>query len=164
MASLKDKITDILGKFLVALTALMVVNVTWQVLSRFLAQMKVIAQPSSFTDELAGFLLMWVGLLGASYASAKRLHLAIDLLVQKSSPENQLKLNTMINGFVALFALAVMVVGGINLCYMTLILAQTSPTLKIPMGYVYSVVPISGMLIIYYSLMNIVEDRANASA
>ncbi|WP_316931840.1 TRAP transporter small permease [Parabacteroides distasonis] len=49
----------------------------WQVLSRY-----ILVSPSSVTDELAGYLLIWVGLLGAAYVSGKNEHLAIDLLLQ----------------------------------------------------------------------------------
>ena len=52
-----------------------------------------------------------------------------------------------------LFALFVLVIGGIRLVNITLTLNQISPTLGIPMGYVYLVLPITGLLMIYYSLV-----------
>ncbi len=52
---------------LVALMSLMVVNVLWQVATRFLLN-----DPSSFTEEIARYLLIWVGLLGSAYAVGKR--------------------------------------------------------------------------------------------
>ena len=45
---------------LIFLMAFLVVDVLWQVLSRY-----ILVSPSSVTDELAGYLLIWVGLLGA---------------------------------------------------------------------------------------------------
>lgn len=66
---------------LITLTALLTLDVLWQVFSRL-----VLPSPSSFTDELARFLFMWVGLLGAAYAAGKRLHLAIDLLATRLGP------------------------------------------------------------------------------
>ena len=62
---------------LIFLMAFLVVDVLWQVLSRY-----ILVSPSSVTDELAGYLLIWVGLLGAAYVSGKNEHLAIDLLLQ----------------------------------------------------------------------------------
>lgn len=59
---------------LIFLMAFLVVDVLWQVLSRY-----ILVSPSSVTDELAGYLLIWVGLLGAAYVSGKNEHLAIDL-------------------------------------------------------------------------------------
>lgn len=51
---------------LIFLMAFLVVDVLWQVLSRY-----ILVSPSSVTDELAGYLLIWVGLLGAAYVSGK---------------------------------------------------------------------------------------------
>lgn len=49
---------------LMALLSVLVIDVLWQVASRY-----VLTAPSSMTDELAGYLLIWVGLLGAAYVS-----------------------------------------------------------------------------------------------
>ncbi len=48
-----------------------------------------------------------------------------------------------------------MVYGGWNA--VTLTMGQISPSLGIPMGYVYLSVPVSGVLIIVYSLINLIE-------
>ena len=64
----------------------MVLNVSWQVLTRYLAQFHIIDQASTATEELARFLLIWLGLLGASYATGQKMHLAIDLWLQRSDP------------------------------------------------------------------------------
>jgi hypothetical protein len=79
--TLRENIDKILEKFVAALMAILVVDVLWQVISRY-----VLSAPSSFTDELAGFLLIWVGLFGSAYVAGKNEHLAIDLLVQRSGP------------------------------------------------------------------------------
>ena len=130
----------------------MVLNVLWQVGSRF-----ILRSPSSFTYELARFLLIWVSLLGASYVTGKKMHLAIDILPSKLEGKKQRNLNVLINVLVALFAFFGMVWGGINLVYITLTLNQTSAALNVPLGYVYLVVPLSGIIIIYYSIMNLFE-------
>ncbi|HBX67752.1 MAG TPA: TRAP transporter small permease, partial [Balneolaceae bacterium] len=64
------KFNKCLEYFLATLMALMLISVCWQVLTRY-----VLATPSSFTDELARYLLIWIGTLGAAYTSGKRLHL-----------------------------------------------------------------------------------------
>jgi TRAP-type C4-dicarboxylate transport system permease small subunit len=145
------KTIDLLtSRLLMLLVALMVLNVLWQVASRYLTK-----TPSSFTDELAGFLLIWVGMLGAAYATGQRMHLAIDLLPRRSSPARQRGFNLVVNLLVCLFALAVMVVGGARLVFITLTLNQVSSALGLPLGYVYAIVPVSGLLIAYYSILNL---------
>ncbi len=147
---MREKIDKTLFWTLVLLMSLMVLNVLWQVASRYLFK-----SPSSFTDELARFLLMWVGLLGASYVAGKKMHLAIDILPSKMHGRKARNLNIFTNLVVALFSLAVLVWGGIKLVYITLKLEQTSAALNIPLGYVYLVLPLSGLLIIYYSIVNL---------
>ncbi|MTI39196.1 TRAP transporter small permease [Fulvivirga lutimaris] len=147
-------IDKILFWVLVSLMGLMVINVLWQVASRYLLQ-----SPSSFTDELSRFLLIWVGLLGAGYATGKKLHLAIDLLpTYLNGKQSGRKLNVVINILVGLFAILVLIWGGSNLVYITLILEQPSAALGIPLGYVYTVIPLSGVLTLYYSIHNLILD------
>ena len=72
MQKLTHIITKVLSIILIILMAVMVLDVTWQVFTRFLLK-----NPSGFTEELAGFLLIWIGLLGASYASVSYTHLTL---------------------------------------------------------------------------------------
>ena len=75
---LRKTIDKILAHFLVIIMAVMVVNVLWQVASRF-----IIGTPSSFTDELARYLMIWIGILGAAYVSGRNMHVAIDVLPRR---------------------------------------------------------------------------------
>lgn len=150
----RERLDSALYWILVILMGVMVLNVLWQVGSRF-----ILRSPSSFTDELARFLLIWISLLGASFVTGKKMHLAIDILPSKLEGKKQRNLNVLINVLVALFALFAMVWGGIKLVYITLTLNQTSAALNVPLGYVYLVVPLSGFIIIYYSIMNLTEKR-----
>ena len=146
----KSILDTILERVLVFIMAVMVINVLWQVGSRFLLQ-----SPSSFTDELARYLLIWLSILGASYVTGKRMHLSIDLLSQRIKPEKRAGLNAIIYSIVALFALLAMVVGGSRLVYVVSLLGQTSPALEVPLAAVYIVLPLGGIIIIYYSILNI---------
>lgn len=149
---IRKKIDKILGSALIIIMSAMVLNVLWQVFTRF-----VIGTPSSFTDELARYLMIWVGILGAAYAAGKDMHVAIDVLPQKFSKQTQEKLSVTVKMVVILFALAAMVVGGGRLVYVTYVLEQLSPALQIPLAYVYLVIPISGLLIVYYKITDILN-------
>lgn len=144
MRKLVDKCLE---RLLMGLMALLVVDVLWQVLSRY-----VLASPSSFTDELAGFLLIWVGLLGAAYVTGQEGHLAIDLLVRKADAAWQRRLRALSYLVIALFAVAVMIVGGSWLVYTRFNLGVTSASLQVNLGYVYLVLPLSGLLTAYYAI------------
>lgn len=144
MRKLVDKCLE---RLLMGLMALLVVDVLWQVLSRY-----VLASPSSFTDELAGFLLIWVGLLSAAYVTGQEGHLAIDLLVRKVDAAWQRRLRALSLLVIALFAVAVMIVGGSWLVYTRFYLGVTSASLQVNLGYVYMVLPLSGLLTAYYAI------------
>ena len=123
---------------LIFLMAFLVVDVLWQVLSRY-----ILVSPSSVTDELAGYLLIWVGLLGAAYVSGKNEHLAIDLLLQHMRPSRR-----------KLLRLFVLIVGGAWLVYTRFHLGVTSASLEINLGYVYLALPLGGLLTAYYAVDN----------
>ncbi|WP_421775281.1 TRAP transporter small permease [Gracilimonas sp.] len=136
--------------FLATLMALMLLSVCWQVLTRY-----VFTSPSSFTDELARYLLIWIGTLGAAYASGKRLHLAIDLFPSSLQGKSKYRLSVFLNVLIILFAFAVLVVGGSRLVYITYTLGQVSAAMQLPLAYVYTILPISGLLIVYYKIRDI---------
>lgn len=147
---LRNIIDKFLGSLVTLFMGLLVLNVLWQVASRF-----IIGQPSSFTDELAGFLLIWVGLLGAAYATGKKQHLAIDLVSKKMSEQQKKVHGTLINSLIILFAVVVLIIGGSNLVFITFYLNQISSALQLPIGYVYLVLPLSGVFICYYAVFDI---------
>jgi TRAP-type C4-dicarboxylate transport system permease small subunit len=152
MREFQHKLNRVLEVFLVFLMTVLVLDVLWQVFSRYL-----LSSPSSFTDELAGFLLIWVGVLGAAYVAGRKEHLAIDILIQRSPPARQRLLLYLIHSLIFLFALSVMVTGGVVLMYTRFILQVKSAALQLPLGYVYIVLPISGLIIMYYEVLHIVN-------
>ena len=141
-----------LGWVLVVIMAVSVVNVLWQVFTRF-----VLSDPSSYTEELARYLLIWIGLVGAAYASGRQMHLAIDLLARRLAGRWRRGLEIAIRVLIMGFAVAVLVVGGLRLVALTLSLGQTSAALRIPMGWVYLALPLSGSLIAWFSLRDVVR-------
>ena len=90
MKYIKNKLNQVLEFILIIVLGVMVLNVSWQVFSRY-----VLANPSSFTDELARYLMIWLGVMGTAYVSGKRLHVSIDffpsqlnLSLQKTMEKN----------------------------------------------------------------------------
>lgn len=147
---LKLKIDRIVAVVITVIMAVMVINVTWQVFSRY-----VIQSPSSFTDELSRYLLVWLGMLGAAYVAGQNGHLAIDILPQKLIGEPKRRLMILIHVLIMAFVLPVMVLGGGNLVYITYVLEQKSATLNLPLAYVYFIIPVSGILVLYYQFLEI---------
>ncbi len=148
--TLRKQIDLIVSKILIIIMSAMVLNVLWQVFSRY-----VLGSPSSFTDELARYLMIWLGVLGAAYVSGKDMHVAIDVLPSRLKPKEQQRLKRIVALLIILFSTTALVIGGSRLVYITYVLEQFSPALQLPLALVYLVLPISGLIIIYYKLFDL---------
>lgn len=151
---MKRKLDKVLGSVLVFLMISIVVAVLWQVFSRYVLQ-----SASSYTEEIARFLLIWIGILGAAYASGQQDHLAINILPPKLDEKNRIKLRVFINILVIAFSILALIIGGGNLVYVNFELGQSSAALGIPLGYVYLVLPLSGILIIIYKSIELANPK-----
>jgi TRAP-type C4-dicarboxylate transport system permease small subunit len=156
MTALRREIDRILALVVVSIMAILVITVLWQVFSRYF-----LPQPSPWTEETSRFLLIWVTMLGAAYLTGQHGHIAIDLVSGRLSPRGARNLQTFIRFTVLFFAFAAFCVGGANLIYITLSLGQSSAVLGIPLGYVYTVIPASGILIGFYTAHDLLVLRAS---
>lgn len=138
------------GTLIFAMVSILL-TVIWQVVSRY-----VLKDPASVTEELSRFILIWIGILGAAYAYRQNAHLGFNLVVERQSAAVKRVLLTLVEIIVIVFCVLVMLFGGSELVLLTLELEQISAALGIKMGLIYSVLPISGTLIIAYALVNIV--------
>lgn len=151
---MKKRLDRVLGSILVVLMAVMLLAVLWQVFSRY-----VMKSPSSVTEELARYLLIWIGILGAAYAAGQQQHLAINILETKLGSLGRKKLRIIINILIIFFCVTVLIIGGGNLVMVNLELGQYSAALGVPLYLVYTVVPISGILIIIYKINEIMNPE-----
>lgn len=113
--------------------------------------------PSSYTEEIARFLLIWIALLGASYAHSRQAHLGVDILLNKLTGQAKRLLSASSHLITLFFAASIMVYGGVYLVALTFELAQVSASLGIPMGYIYLAIPISGSIICFNSMYFILQ-------
>ncbi|WP_245980559.1 TRAP transporter small permease [Flagellimonas lutimaris] len=153
---MKKRIDTFLEWVLAIILAAMVLDVVWGVFTRYLLESQ-----SSWTDELARFLLVWLSILGAAYASGRKLHIAIDLWPQNLDPKKKNYLNLIVHSMVLLFAVLVFLIGGLRYVYISFALGQTSPALQLPIGFVNMVLPISGIFILYYKLSELFDLLKN---
>jgi len=151
-----NRVNKFLEWFLVTIFAFLVLDVLFQVFSRY-----ILGTSFTWTEEFARFSLIWMTIVGAAYLNAKREHLSMDFLYQKFSASNKKKASILIEVLIFLFAAIVMVIGGFNLVYTTLHLEQLSGTLRIPLGYVYAILPTSGLLIMCFSIYHISKIYTN---
>lgn len=144
-----DRLLEVLVMIVVAV---LVVDVLWQVFTRF-----ILRHPSKWTEELAVFMLIWVSLLGAAVALGRGAHLGIDYFVGKLPVRARLGTEVFVFFCVSVFSFLVMLLGGLDLVRSTLELGQESSALRIKVGYVYLAIPISGFFLTLYAVIGLVE-------
>lgn len=142
---------------LIMLMAVLVLNVIWQVFSRYVLQ-----SPSTFTDELARFLMIWVSLLGAAYFSGQNAHIAIRIIPDRLSEAKQKKLQMLVYILTLVFVSVVFIAGCGYQVWLKFTFREVTPALQISMGWVYLVGPVSGLLIAYYTITQMIALWASS--
>ena len=141
---------SLLSKFCIFLTVILVACIVWQVFSRY-----VLSTPSTVTDEMARFLFIWVGLMGAAYTLGQKKHLAMDFLLMSLEGRSKASLQFIIDLACVFFAGVVMLYGGGTLMEKTLSVGQLSPALGVQMGLIYLALPLSGFFMLAYLLRDL---------
>lgn len=150
MLSLKKKLDKAIEVFIMILLAFMVIVAIWQVSSRY-----VFNSPSTISEELLRYCLIWLAMIGSAYMFGLREHMSITFFVEKFGEEVVRKLSILSEVIIVVFSLFVLVYGGVNITLLTM--KQVSAALGISMGYIYLVLPLSGILMIFYGVLNILN-------
>ncbi|MGG3641626.1 TRAP transporter small permease [Bacillus gobiensis] len=150
MKSLKTQMDRMIMSFCILLLIFMVFVGLWQVFTRY-----VLASPSPFSEELLRFSLIWISLLGGSYAFGQKKHIAILFIVRKFPHAIKKAVKMVVECFIILFSVVIMIGGGIRAVLLTV--EQTSAALGISMSVVYFVLPLAGLVITGYSLIHLIE-------
>ncbi len=148
MESIKNILNKIIEIFCIAIMGVMTLLVTWQVITRYFFN-----NPSVVTEQTSQYLFVWLVMYGSAYVFGKREHMQISF-VRDLAPKGIRKIiDTFQEMIITIFVVGVMVYGG----YFTTLkqMAQTDAALQIPMGVIYSAIPISGVMIIFYAICNI---------
>lgn len=103
----------------------------------------------SFTEELARFLFIWTTFLGTAMALKRNKHVKMELLVQ-SLPEIVQRLIKLLVFVTEMLIYGVLFYSGVQVVSKTMV--QTSAAMNVPMGLVYSVVPISAIIMVVFEM------------
>lgn len=142
-----NKILDVLAgvSFLV-----MVALTCWQVFTRYILQ-----HPSSWSEELVGYLFGWMALFGASLVAGERGHMNIPVLVERFGINGRKAFAIFAELTACIFSAVILVYGGVQIAFLAM--GQMTSSLGIPIGVFYWVLPVSGGLNVIYTLLNIVD-------
>lgn len=136
--------------FLNVILGVLVIAVFLQVIFRF-----VIQQPLAWTEELSRYCLVWLTFLGAAYAMSTKAHIGMEVFVKLFALSIQ-KVLYVIATIASLMFFLLMVVQGYDLAIQSM--SQLSPVLRIPMGVIYAVIPLSGFILIVNMTSQFTKD------
>ena len=144
-----DKIFNGLRKVLywisVGSMGVMLAIIFFQVISRYIFN-----YTFEWSEELARFLFVWVVFLGSALIMGESGHMAVQLFPSRLAGSRtgtclEVFINLCSYGFILL-----LLVQGSKMS--SVMMFQTAPALGIPMGYVYSIIPLSACLMLLYLL------------
>ena len=124
-----------------------IVSAAIQVFGRFILEVTF-----SWTDELCRYGMVWMTFIGAGYAVRTHGHIAVELL-KNFLPKKAIRVIDRFNDLCMIALGAVLAWFGMKLVLMNV--SQLTPGLKVSMGAVYACIPIGGVIICVYALMNL---------
>ena len=134
----------------IVLFAVMVVVGTYQIITRF-----VFNNPSTISEELLTYTFAWMAIFSSAYVFGKRDHMRMTFIADKLPKEQRKILEIVIELLIIAFAVIVLIYGGFTI--MGLTMTQKTASLGVMMGVVYAVVPICGILIAIYGVLNVID-------
>ncbi|HEY2990355.1 MAG TPA: TRAP transporter small permease [Candidatus Binatia bacterium] len=144
------RLVDLLEWWAVLLLILMVAVVSVGVFFRYALNASLV-----WYDEFASYLLVWLTFYGAVVASYRRRHIGFEVVLTRLRPEARRMFDFISELFVLGFQIVLFSYGWLLVRKMGDESAISLPWVK--MGWVYSVLPITGGLMLIISLMRLVD-------
>ena len=149
MKALRNLLNTVLNLLAGLSLTVMVVLTTYQVVTRY-----VFNAPSTWSEELVGYLFAWSTMFGAAIVSGERGHMNIPSLVDKFNPPMRKALHIFAEVIALLFSASILVLGGFQVS--SLAMGQMTSSLGVPIGVFYVVLPLCGVINIIYTILNII--------
>lgn len=148
MRRLKNAMDKVLAGACAIVLAFMTLLTTYQVIMRY-----VFNSPSTMSEDMLSYSFVWVSLLGTALVFGQRDHMRLSFFSDKVKGKGQLALSIFSELLIMGIAVSVFLIGG--KAFMDVGAMQTSPTLNIFMHWIYLILPVSGVLIVVYNVLNI---------
>jgi TRAP-type C4-dicarboxylate transport system permease small subunit len=133
----------------IVLFALLVILVVYQVVIRSFGG------GNAWTEAMARIIFIWQGIIGAAYVIGENDDVAIDFLVRKFPAAVVKFFEILAHSIVGFFAVWVMIMGGWRLADSAF--DQTVELLPFSQGQIYLILPVTGILIAIYCILNIIK-------
>lgn len=148
LTAVKKVVDKVMEYLCIAILGIMTVLVVYQVVTR-----KVFNSPSAYSEALSQYLFVWMIMYGSAYVFGLKEHLDIAVFKDKMKGMTLLVVEILTNLSLVVFAVVVLTYGGYIISAQQM--ATTDAALQIPMGIIYSAIPISGLFTLFYAVYNI---------
>lgn len=145
-----QKMDHVLEVLCMILLACIIVAAVLQVFTR-----KVMGNSMVGTEEFARYCFIWMSCMGASLCLTKGSHASVDVLKDRFKG-NALHYHGILSNLIVLFVCYVMIRYGFEL--LGTVARQSSPTLGLPMHYVYGALPVSCICMAISAVSKIVDE------
>ncbi|WP_286035466.1 TRAP transporter small permease [Succinatimonas hippei] len=150
MPIIRKTLDKIIVWFCVIVFAFMTVVGTYQIVTRYFFN-----SPSTISEELITYCFTWLSIVAAALVFGSRGHLCMSFVYSKFKGKKRVVLDVLSEVTIAAMSVLLLIYGG---QYMVLSnMSQITASLGINMGFVYAVLPISGLFILIYNLLNIYD-------
>ena len=147
MRNVLNRIMNVLaGVSLIAMTAL----TCWQVFTRY-----ILSNPSTWSEELVGYLFAWASLFGASLITGERGHMNIPVVVELMPAKAQKFFSVFGEIIAMLFSAIILIYGGYKITLLAM--GQMTSSLGVAVGVFYVTMPVCGIINILYTVLNIYD-------
>lgn len=150
MRTVKKYLSKTLGCACALLLAFMSCVAVYQVVARY-----VLRNPSTISEDVLSYSFVWLSLLATALVFGERDHMRMSFLSDRAKGDMGVCLAVFSELLVMAVAVIVFLFGGKG--FMGVGAMQVSPTLGITMDLVYAILPVSGVLIVAYAILNIAE-------
>ncbi len=152
IGKLRGGIEKVLNVIISVMLAGMVIIVFSNVIARYFLNAAL-----AWSDEVSRFMFIWLVFIGAVVAYMKNDHLGLDILI-KYLPRKASQVLVLIADLLVLFALAVLLKGGMDMTLDSFASGWVSSAVQLPYGYIYMVGPISAFFLILEGLLKTATD------
>lgn len=136
--------------FCVILFMLMTIVGTYQIVTRYFFN-----SPSTYSEEFITYSFTWLSILAASVVFGQRGHLCMAFVYNKFIGKTRVYADIFSEVLVILTAALLLIYGGLIMAQQNM--TQLTASLGVPMGLMYAVLPIAGIIILVYGILNICD-------
>lgn len=129
---------------------MMTVIGSYQIITRYFFN-----SPSTISEELITYSFTWLSILSASYVFGQRGHLCMAFVYNKFTGAKRVYLDMFSEILVIITAVLLLIYGGYVMAAQNM--SQLTASLGVNMGLMYAVLPLSGVIILVYGILNFAD-------